>query len=48
MLYFDSGEVDALLASSAPTEIEVVDEYDVTHRFEGFRSEGDCGGAGAD
>ena len=32
MLYSDSGEVDALLASSAPPDIEVVDEYDVTHR----------------
>ena len=32
MLYSDNGEVDALLASPAPPDIEVVDEYHVTHR----------------
>lgn len=32
MLYSDAGEVDALLASPAAPEIEVVDEYQVTHR----------------
>jgi len=32
MLYSDAGEVDALLASQAAPDIEVVDEYQVTHR----------------
>ena len=32
MLYSDNGEVDALLTSPAPPDIEVVDEYHVTHR----------------
>ena len=32
MLYSDAGEVDALLVSSAAPDIEVVDEYQVTHR----------------
>ncbi len=32
MLYSDQGEVDALLASPAAPDIEVVDEYQVTHR----------------
>jgi uncharacterized protein (DUF1015 family) len=32
MLYSDAGEVDALLASPAAPDIEVVDEYQVTHR----------------
>jgi uncharacterized protein (DUF1015 family) len=32
MLYSDAGEVDALLASPAPPDIEVIDEYQVTHR----------------
>jgi len=32
MLYSDGGEIDALLASPAPPDIEVVDEYQVTHR----------------
>ena len=32
MLYSDAGEVDAFLASQAAPDIEVVDEYQVTHR----------------
>ena len=32
MLYSDAGEVDALLTSPAAPDIEVVDEYEVTHR----------------
>ena len=32
MLYSDAGEVDALLASPAAPDIEVIDEYQVTHR----------------
>ena len=32
MLYSDAGEVDALLASAATPDIEMVDEYEVTHR----------------
>jgi uncharacterized protein (DUF1015 family) len=32
MLYQDSGEIDALLASDAPATIEVPDEYGVLHR----------------
>jgi uncharacterized protein (DUF1015 family) len=32
MLYSDEGEVDALLTSPAAPDIEVVDEYQVTHR----------------
>ena len=32
MLYSDQGEVDALLASPLVPDIEVVDEYQVTHR----------------
>jgi uncharacterized protein (DUF1015 family) len=32
MLYSDAGEIDALVASQAVPDIEVVDEYQVTHR----------------
>ncbi len=32
MLYSDAGEVDALLASPKAPDIELVDEYEVTHR----------------
>ena len=32
MLYSDNGEVDALLTTPAAPDIEVVDEYQVTHR----------------
>jgi uncharacterized protein (DUF1015 family) len=33
MLYEDSGEIEALLSSSAPSEIELTDEYGVVHRL---------------
>ena len=32
MLYSDSGEIDSLLTTSAPPQIEVKDEYGVVHR----------------